>query len=45
MSTRAEQGAGGSLIVRLDPADHLASGASLAAIEAGKTWRELETAP
>ena len=32
-------------LLRLDPADHLASGASLAAIEAGKTWRELETAP
>lgn len=31
-------------LLRLDPADLLGAGASLAAIEAGKTWRELETA-
>ncbi len=29
---------------RLDPADALGAGATLAAIEAGKTWRELEAA-
>ncbi len=32
-------------LLRLDPADPLGAGARLAAIEAGKTWRELETAP
>jgi hypothetical protein len=32
-------------LLRLDPADPLGAGASVAAIEAGKTWRELETAP
>lgn len=32
-------------LLRLDPADHLAAGVSLAAIAAGKTWRELEAAP
>lgn len=32
-------------LLRLDPADPLNAGARLAAIEAGKTWRELETAP
>jgi hypothetical protein len=32
-------------LVRLDPADHLSARASLAAIEAGKTWREMEPAP
>jgi hypothetical protein len=32
-------------LLRLDPADHLRARASLAAIEAGKTWREMETAP
>jgi hypothetical protein len=32
-------------LLRLDPADHLGAGASVAAIEAGKTWREMETAP
>jgi len=32
-------------LLRLDPPDHLGAGASLAAIEAGKTWRELETTP
>jgi hypothetical protein len=32
-------------LLRLDPADPLGAGASLVAIEAGKTWRELETAP
>jgi hypothetical protein len=32
-------------LLRLDPADHLGARASLAALEAGKTWRELETAP
>lgn len=31
-------------LLRLDPADQLCAAASLAAIEAGKTWRELETA-
>ena len=30
-------------LLRLDPADPLGARASLAAIEAGKTWRELET--
>jgi hypothetical protein len=29
-------------LLRLDPADPLVAGARLAAIEAGKTWRELE---
>jgi hypothetical protein len=32
-------------LLHLDPADPLGAGASLAAIEAGKTWRELETVP
>lgn len=32
-------------LLRLDPADHLGAGASLASIEAGKTWRGMETAP
>jgi hypothetical protein len=32
-------------LLRLDPTDPLDAGASLTAIEAGKTWRELETAP
>ncbi len=32
-------------LLRLDPADHLSARTILAAIEAGKTWRELETAP
>jgi hypothetical protein len=32
-------------LLRLDPADHLGAGALLAAIEAGKTWRDLETTP
>src|SRR5690606_10953747 len=32
-------------LLRLDPTDPLGAGASLAAIEAGKTWRELEPAP
>ncbi|MBI4952967.1 MAG: cytoplasmic protein [Myxococcales bacterium] len=32
-------------LLRLDPADHLGAGARLAAVEAGKTWRELETTP
>ncbi len=32
-------------LLRLEPADHLGAGATLAAIEAGKTWRELETTP
>jgi len=32
-------------LLRLDPADHLCARASVAAIEAGKTWREMETAP
>ncbi len=32
-------------LLRLDPADPLSARASLAAIEAGKTWREMETAP
>jgi hypothetical protein len=32
-------------LLRLDPADPLRAGARLAAIEAGKTWRELETTP
>lgn len=32
-------------LLRLDPADHFWARSSLAAIEAGKTWRELETAP
>lgn len=31
-------------LLRLDPADHLGAAARLAAIEAGKTWRELEPA-
>lgn len=31
-------------LLRLDPADPLGAGATLAAIEAGKTWRELEPA-
>jgi hypothetical protein len=30
-------------LLRLDPADHLGAGVSLAALAAGKTWRELET--
>jgi tetratricopeptide (TPR) repeat protein len=30
-------------LLRLDPADPLGAGATLAGIEAGKTWRELET--
>lgn len=32
-------------LLRLDPVDPLGAGARLAAIEAGKTWREVETAP
>lgn len=32
-------------LLRLDPADPLGASATLAAIEAGKTWRELETSP
>ncbi len=32
-------------LLRLDPADPLGASARLTAIEAGKTWRELETAP
>jgi hypothetical protein len=32
-------------LLRLDPADHLGAREGLAAIEAGKTWREMETAP
>lgn len=32
-------------LLRLDPADPLGAFARLAAIEAGQTWRELETAP
>ena len=32
-------------LLRLDPADPLGARARLAAIEAGKTWRELEAAP
>lgn len=32
-------------LLRLDPTDPLDAGVSLTAIEAGKTWRELETAP
>jgi hypothetical protein len=32
-------------LLRLDPADHLSARASLAAIEAGKTWRDMEIAP
>jgi hypothetical protein len=31
-------------LLRLEPSDPLGAGATLAAIEAGKTWRELETA-
>ena len=31
-------------LLRLDPADPLGAGATLDAIEAGKTWRELEKA-
>jgi hypothetical protein len=29
-------------LLRLDPADHLCARASLAAVEAGKTWREMD---
>jgi hypothetical protein len=32
-------------ILRFDPADRLGASATLAAIEAGKTWRELEITP
>jgi hypothetical protein len=32
-------------LLRLDSTDPLGAGAILAAIEAGKTWRELEAAP
>ncbi len=32
-------------LLHLDPADPLGAGATLAAIEAGKTWRELDPAP
>ncbi|MBN2191334.1 MAG: hypothetical protein JW751_00840 [Polyangiaceae bacterium] len=32
-------------LLRLDPGDPLGAGAMLAAIEAGKTWRDLEMAP
>jgi hypothetical protein len=32
-------------LLRLDPADPLGAGARLAAIDAGKVWRELEAAP
>jgi hypothetical protein len=32
-------------LLRLDPADHLSARASLAAVEAGKTWRDMEIAP
>jgi hypothetical protein len=32
-------------LLRLDPADHLSARASLAALEAGETWREIEAAP
>lgn len=32
-------------LLRLDPTDPLGAGATLAAVEAGKTWRELETVP
>jgi hypothetical protein len=32
-------------LLRLDPADHLSARTSLAAVETGKTWRDMETAP
>jgi hypothetical protein len=32
-------------LLLLDPDDHLSARASLAAIEVGRTWREMETAP
>lgn len=32
-------------LLRLDPADRLSARAKLAAIDAGKTWREMEAAP
>lgn len=42
---REEAAAALRRLLRLDPADPLGAGVSLAAIEAGKTWRELEMAP
>jgi hypothetical protein len=42
---REAAAAAGQRLLRLDPADPLGAGASLAAIEAGKTWRELKSTP
>jgi len=42
---RADAAAALRRLVRLDPADQLCARESLAAIEAGRTWREMETAP
>lgn len=42
---REEAAAALRRLLRLGPADHLGARASLTAVEAGKTWREMEAAP
>ena len=42
---RTDAGAVLRRLLRLDPTDPLEAGTTLTAIEAGKTWKEMETAP